>query len=106
MYVPTDTPKPSEVKPWQLRARLAELDQEKPVNLAFKLNVPKDFTKVYDTTIGMLSQHTGETVELNADEYRHLVEDEWDWTREFINTNYAYSRGTREFALGNGFDVT
>jgi hypothetical protein len=90
----------------QLQARLVELNENKPVNLNFKLNVPKDFTKVYDTTIGMLKQHTGETVELTADEYRHLVEDEWDWTREFINTNLIYSRGTREFAIGKGFDVT
>lgn len=54
----------------------------------------------------MLKQHTGETVELSPDEYRHLVEDEWDWTKEFINTNYAYSRSTREFGVGKGFDVT
>ena len=90
----------------QLKDRLAELDQERPVNLAFKLKVPKDFSTVYDTTIGMLEKHTGDTVELSADEYRHLVEDLWDWTREFIETNYAYSTSTRSFGVGKGFDIT
>ena len=90
----------------QLQARLAELDQEKPVNLVFKLKVPKDFTKVYDTTLGMLKQHTGDTVELSADEYRHLVEDEWDWTREFIETNNAYSLSTRSYGVAKGFEIT
>lgn len=88
-----------------LGEKLAALLENKPVALKFGLQVPKDFTTVYDTTINMLTAHTGDTVTLSADEYRHLVDDEWNWTREFLAMNAEYSGSTRAWSIGKGLEV-
>ncbi len=87
----------------ELTKKLALLKEGKIVALSFSLKVPKDFTTVYNTTIGMLESHTEHEIELSADEYRHLVEDNWDWTRDFIGSNSAYSKSTQDYGTSKGF---
>jgi hypothetical protein len=87
----------------ELTRKLGLLKEGKIVALAFALKVPKDFTTVYDTTIGMLERHTEPEIEISADEYRHLVEDNWDWTRDFIGSNSAYSKSTQDYGSSKGF---
>lgn len=90
----------------ELVKKLGLLKEGKIVALAFALKVPKDYTTVYDTTIGMLEMHTEPEIALTADEYRHLVEDNWDWTREFVGSNAAYSKSTQDYGATKGyFDV-
>lgn len=89
----------------ELEKKLGALREGKIVGLAFSLKVPKDFSTVYDTTIHMLEAHTGTTIELSADEFRHLVDDEWDWTRDFINANASYSSATRNWSVSKGLDL-
>ena len=86
-----------------LLAKLQQIADGKVVPLGIPLHVPADFSNVYDTAIGMLSAHTGETVALGADEYRHLMEDVWDWSDQFAKSNSQYSEGTRAYAAGKGF---
>lgn len=88
-----------------LEKKLGALREGKLAALSFSLVVPKDFTAVYDTTIAMLESHTGETIELDADEYRHLVQDEWEWTRDFLVSNSHYSEGTRGWAAEKAFNI-
>lgn len=88
-----------------LGAKLMLITDGKVVPLGIPLQVPVDFSNVYDTAIGMLSHHTGDTVELGADEYRHLMEDIWDWTDQFAKMNSPYSAGTRAYVTGKGFDI-
>src|SRR5690606_25863260 len=90
----------------ELERKLGALKEGKIVALSFNLTVPKDFSSVYKTAISMLEAHTGETIELSADEYRHLVEDEWSWTNEFILSNAGYSSNTRAYGILKGlYDV-
>lgn len=87
----------------ELSKKLGLLKEGKLVALSFTLKVPKDFTTVYNTTIGMLEAHTKDEIDLTADEYRHLIEDNWDWTRDFIASNVGYSKSTSDFAHSKGF---
>jgi hypothetical protein len=88
-----------------LQHKLAQLAEGKPVQLNdYNLTPPSDHTYVYDTTIAMLRKHDGATVRLNADEYRHLMEDVWDWTSQWVSRNSAYSASTSEWAQRKRLD--
>lgn len=56
------------------------------------IDAPKDYSEVYVSAIGMLEMHKDETIELDADTYRHLAEDKWDWMENFLTSNSRYSR--------------
>jgi len=88
-----------------LRERLEEFQKGKAPNLHFALVLPRDFTRVYDTAIGQLSAHTGDTIELSSSEYNMLVEDEWEWVQQFIEANARYSGSTRAWRAEKGFEV-
>lgn len=89
----------------ELKKLLGKVDEGKVNNLTFTLRAPKDYTSVYKTTISMLENHTGDEIEISASEYRMLVEDEWDWLREFAGSNASYSSGTRAYAMSKGLDL-
>lgn len=74
-----------------IKAKLDKLESGKLVSLAFHLMVPIDQTKIYDTAIQMLQMHQGESIELDSDQVRCLIQDRWEWTRTFYGTNKAYS---------------
>lgn len=76
-----------------LQRRLEDLRSGKIVALSFSLSPPVDYSEVYKNTIAMLEWNTQEEVELQADEFRQLVRDEWDWTDSFLASNSAYSQG-------------
>lgn len=61
------------------------------VDLMFHLRPPVDHCEVYANAIAMLEWGTEEHVELEADEFRQLVRDEWDWSDDFLSSNSAYS---------------
>lgn len=75
-----------------LETRLEALRQGKLVALTFQLTPPADYSEVYRNAISMLEWNTSDAVELQADEFRQLVHDEWDWTDSFLMSNSAYSR--------------
>jgi hypothetical protein len=86
-----------------LEERLGVIRSGKVTSLHFtSLRVPKDYSEVYQTAIGMLKAHTEQTVELDADVYRHLMEDQWDWFQEWVTSNAAYSAGTRAYGASKG----
>lgn len=74
-----------------LEKRLEQLRTGELVSLAFHLAPPADYTEVYENSIAMLEWNTADTVELEADEFRQLVRDEWDWTEKFLAGNSPYS---------------
>ena len=71
--------------------KLEALKAGKVVSLAFKLTAPLDYTTVYDTAIRALEMHTGETIELSAEQVRNLIDDAWDWSGQFTSSNMMYS---------------
>jgi len=83
-------------------AKLDELKAGKVVALSFHLAPPQDFSEVYKTTIGMLDMSKDETITLTADEFRQLVQDEWDWTDNFLVSNRVYSETAGSAARQKG----
>lgn len=74
-----------------LDRRLDELKSGRLVGLVFSLAPPQDHTEVYDTAITMLELEVSETVQLNSDQVRNLMMDQWDWSDDFLATNAVYS---------------
>lgn len=75
-----------------LESRLAQLRDGRPVALGFHdLKPPVDHSEVYRNSIEMLEWNTQEFVDLEADEFRQLVRDEWDWTDGFLQETSGYS---------------
>ena len=75
----------------EVEKRLKQLETGQVVHLTFNLAPPEDYTTLYDTTISMLEMHQGDTIVLAADEFRQLVQDEWDFTDGFLASNARYS---------------
>lgn len=86
-----------------LEEKLAELKSGRMAELVFRLSPPADYTKTYDTAIGMLTQTVDETVELDAEEFSNLVQDEWDWSASFFGLNKMYSGTASMLALQKGY---
>ncbi len=86
-----------------LEAKLRDVGEGKVTRLHFVLEPPQDHTKIYDTAIAMLGAHTGDLVELGPDEFRHLMEDDWDWSERWAASNSAYSAGTAAVAAAKGY---
>jgi hypothetical protein len=74
-----------------LAARLKDLRSGKLVSLTFQLAPPVDQSSVYRTVIRMLELHTKEDITLDSKQVRCLVMDEWDWKKQFLLSNSAYS---------------
>ena len=79
-----------------LEKKLAAVKEGKIVALSFTLKPPLDYSAVYDTAIKMLEMHSGASITLDATLVHNLIEDNWDWTREFLVSNSAYSASARE----------
>lgn len=74
-----------------LESHLEKLKEGKLKELHLHLTSPRDHSREYETIIKMLEMHRNSHIELSADEVRMFVEDKWDWTEEFLQTNSAYS---------------
>jgi len=86
-----------------LEARMKQLASGEIVALHFDLQLPQDYTKEYDTVIGMLEMGTDTEITLSASEYRTLVEDEWDWLHSFLASNAGYSMTAVKTAKAKGW---
>jgi hypothetical protein len=77
------------------------LEKGKIAPLSFlNLHIPVDFSEVYKTSIKMLEWNTEKDIVLNADEFRQLVEDKWDWSDHFLASNSHYSSTASAFFGG------
>ncbi|KKN13754.1 hypothetical protein LCGC14_1003040 [marine sediment metagenome] len=55
------------------------------------LPLPKDHTREYNAVIEMLRLTSDVEVGLNQQEFTQYVMDDWDWMRDFLVSNAAYS---------------
>lgn len=74
-----------------LEHRLERLAKGEIVSLQFSLSAPQDYSEVYRTTIEMLEWTKEDQITLQADEFRQLVQDQWDWSDSFYLGNSTYS---------------
>lgn len=74
----------------RLEEHLAILEKGQTPPLQLGLVVPEDHTVDYDTVLEMLDMEVNPTVELQWDEFRNYVQDEWGWTDRFSASTAAY----------------
>lgn len=74
----------------RLSAALAELRSGRTPSLQFGLVIPEDHTDDYNTVLMQLSMDTRDEIELEWDEFKNYVQDEWGWTRHFEATSASY----------------
>lgn len=84
-------------------AKLAHIEAGRVVDLRFSLIPPKDYSSEYQTVIAALEMHQGESIELSTSEVRMLIQDEWDWARDFLLSNSVYSAQSQTLAEEKGF---
>lgn len=75
-----------------LENRMEQLRKGELVSLHFNLALPMDYSAVYKAAISMLEWNTDTHVELAPDEFRQLVNDEWDWQSSFLGSSMRYSK--------------
>lgn len=55
------------------------------------LPLPRDHTREYNAVIEMLRLTSDAEILLNQQEFTQYVMDDWDWMRDFLVSNSAYS---------------
>lgn len=56
---------------------------------------PEDHTLDYDLVLSMLSRSTEDEVQVTGSDYRRFVQDNWEWTAQFVSTSNAYGVSTK-----------
>lgn len=74
-----------------LEQRLEEAKAGKRYNACINLTQPVDQTREYDRAIAMFDMSVDDEVTLSERQFQCLVLDDWDWKRNFIFSNAAYS---------------
>lgn len=55
-----------------------------------ELPAPEDHTDEYDRAIRMLELDSRDAIELNEQEFRQFVQDDWDWKQSWISSTRSY----------------
>lgn len=71
----------------ELNAKLKAVVEGKSVELTFKSVKPTSHLKEYDDIIGMLELSTDTEFEINHEQYRQYVKNEWEWERVWHASN-------------------
>lgn len=58
--------------------------------IAVHLPQPADHTDEYDAVIGLLTDSTEATVQLDVNDYSQFYMDNWSWTQQWAGTNSTY----------------
>lgn len=72
-------------------ALLRDLKAGKSVLLHIPLVLPESHIEDFDRAIQMLEMGTGKVVELDENEFRAYVRNQWGWQHQFLTSNSAYS---------------
>lgn len=83
---------------------LVEVKEGKLISQQIGLPVPTNETGSYDTAIKMLEMGTDTIIILSAQDFACLVEDKWEWKRNFILSNSGYSGTAQVLAAQMGDD--
>lgn len=78
----------------ELRSAAVRIDNGEIVNIQKIIDAlpqPQDRLSVYDSMLDMLMNTTDKDIRLTGDEYRKLMQDEWDWREHALESNSTYS---------------
>lgn len=87
----------------QLERLLAKIGDNEVADVYLSVGAPKDMSSVYDTAIKMLNWTQDETIELDANTFRNLVMDEWDWMQSWLASNARYSETADVYGKSKGY---
>lgn len=68
-----------------------ERDEKVDLNVGYKHPRPRHHLRDYDRILDMLGWESSEMIDLDADDFRRYVQDDWDWSREFASSNSQYT---------------
>ena len=74
-----------------LEKRFDEIRDGKTPNMQWLASPPESHEDAYNTIINMLEETVEDYIELNGDEFRSYMRDEWDWQARFLASNSVYS---------------
>lgn len=74
----------------ELDRRLAEVRRGAPISLGFRLPEPVDYTEEYDAVLSALEWEVADEVELDEEEFRQLVLNQWRWASTFAANTQSY----------------
>lgn len=75
----------------ELTEKLARLNEGKRVEPYSKHREPESHLSDYDDLIGMLSLAMDDMIELDQQEYRQYVNDDWAWKQSWLASNSGYT---------------
>jgi hypothetical protein len=61
------------------------------LNVGLQHQKPESHIADYDRALDMLKWELADVVELAEDDFRHFVQDDWDWTRHFRMSSAQYT---------------
>lgn len=74
----------------KLKERLVLAEAGEDVNLFSNISKPQCQLASYDEAISMLAWSRDDEIELDRNEFRQYVQDEWSWKNEFVTTASLY----------------
>lgn len=73
-----------------LSDKLKKARKEEDVDHSIKVVRPTDYTDSYDEAIAMLEWTTEKEVEIDRQQFKQYVQDEWVWKQAFAATSALY----------------
>jgi hypothetical protein len=70
---------------------LANAKEGKAFALSVGLTAPQDHTKEYDVNIQMLEMSEDEKLVISEEQFRHFVQDDWEWRADFLSNSAQYT---------------
>ncbi len=78
----------------EIERALADAKSGKKIVTRLSLEVPSIHTDAFDNAIGLMEmtmRAKETTIEIDAHEYERFVRNNWEWTQQFRDSNFAYS---------------
>jgi hypothetical protein len=70
---------------------LADAKEGRAFKLSVGLQAPQDHTKEYDVNIQMLEMSEDEKLVISEEQFRHFVQDDWEWRADFLSNSAQYT---------------
>lgn len=74
-----------------LEEHIAEVKSGRMTRIAVSLPYPEDHTADYDRVLAMLDMSLENSIEIDETTFSSYVMDDWQWKRQFLTSNSAYS---------------
>ena len=85
-----------------LRGKLAKVAEGKQVELYVNLPFPTSYVREYDNAITMLEYHQNDTITLSSADVSRLIQDDWDFSHQFLTVSSEYSSLSNQYAQERG----